>query len=92
MEDMDFDISPNLGEAMMANPFKTLMLLGVTFYAGAVTGKQRTNQALSSVGGLVKSGASKAANKAKGQIERRRSMNAPKSLPMPQGSSYRRYY
>ena len=88
MEDMDFDISPKLSEAMMANPFKTLMLLGATFYAGAVVGKQRTDQALSSVGGLVKSGASKA----KGQIDRRRSMSAPKSLPMPQGSSYRRYY
>lgn len=87
MEDMDFDISPKLSEAMMANPFKTLMLLGVTFYAGAVVGKQRTDIAISTVGGLVKSGA----NKAKGQIDRRRSMPRQKSLPMPQGSSYRRY-
>lgn len=88
MEDMDFDITPKLSEAMMANPFKTLMLLGATFYAGAVVGKQRTDKALSSFGGMVRSGA----NKAKGQIERRRSMPKQRALPMPQGSSYRRYY
>lgn len=87
MEDMDFDISPKLSEAMMANPFKSLMLLGVTFYAGAVVGKQRTDNALQSVKGIVSSGAAKA----KGQIDRRREMSR-KSLPVPQGSSYRRYY
>jgi hypothetical protein len=89
LENEEFTLTPGLGEAMMANPFKSLLMLGVTFYAGAVVGKTKTDKAIGTVTGLVKSGASSASSMAKKKLEQRRSMPEMKQIPV-QGSSYRK--
>lgn len=96
MENDEFTLVPSLSEAMMANPFKSLLMLGVTFYAGAFVGKKTTDKALSTFGGIVKSGAESGIGFAKKKIAQRKLENVSsqmKSLPAPsQGTANRGYY
>jgi hypothetical protein len=97
MENEEFTLTPSLSEAMMANPFKSLLMLGVTFYTGAVVGKKRTDKAITTFGGLVKSGAEKSTDFAKKKLAQRKLENIRSevnALPAPtsQGAANRSYY
>lgn len=61
----DFVFEPTLGEAMMANPIKTLILLGGVYAAGAFIGKEKSRQALESAGRTIKGASQKGARIAK---------------------------
>jgi hypothetical protein len=93
MDTEDFTLTPSLSEAMMANPFKSLLMFGVTFYAGAVVGKKRTDKAITTFGGLVKSGAEKGTGFAKKKLAERRLEDIRKEVnALPQGAANRSYY
>ena len=95
MDNEEFTLTPSLSEAMMANPFKSLLMLGVTFYAGAFVGKKKTDKALTTFGGIVKTGARKGAQFAKKTLDKGSDSQSQVSrLPAPssQGAMNRGHY
>ena len=95
MDNEEFTLTPSLSEAMMANPFKSVLMLGVTFYAGAFVGKKKTDKALQNFGGIVRTGVGKGAKIARQTINKGLdSKGQQSSLPAPksQGALNRGHY
>ena len=75
----DFLPKPTLGQAMMSHPFKSILLLGGVWMAGAFVGKKTSFAVLKKGGQLAGAGISKATTAAAGGI---------RSLTAKGGSNY----
>ena len=92
----DFLAAPSLGEAMMGNKIKTLLLLGSVYAAGALIGKQKSRQAISFAGEKIGNAASEARRLAatkmaehhKAQLEKQAASGSPYRLSHHHGYPY----
>ena len=86
----DFLAAPGLGEAIMGNKIKSLLLMGAVYAAGAFVGKQKSKEALSMAGERLGDAASSARKFAADRaLEYNRRKIPSEPSPIPQGSGYR---